>query len=185
MSRATRPGPARISGLLAATVLIAMGAVLAVGTAPAAAAKPCWEQLIDDWTLDGRIDGTYSRKCLEEARRHLPEDVRAYSDIEEKIDLAIQDGSRSVQGSSGGGDSGDDPPASRAPRDQEGEPQPRPTGPRDESPIQGILTAAGPTDADSIPLPLIVLAGLALLLMTAGAAGLANRKLKARRLRSR
>lgn len=162
-----------------------MGAVLAVGTAPAAAAEPCWKQLIDDWSADGRIDGTYSRKCIEEARRHLPEDIRAYSDIEEKLDLARQDVSRSVQG--GGGDSGDDAPTSRAPRDQEGKTTPRPTGtgPRDESPIQGILTAAGPTDADSIPLPLIVLAGLALLLMTAGAAGLANRKLKARRVKSR
>jgi polyhydroxyalkanoate synthesis regulator phasin len=182
MSRATRPGPARICGLLAATMLMAMGALAAIGTAPAEAAKPCWERLMDDWIADGRIDGTYSRKCMEEARKNLPEDVRAYSDIEEKIDSAIQNVSRSVQG--GGGGSGADPPTSGTPRNDEGEPQPRPTGtgPRNESPIQSVL-AKGTTDADSIPLPLIVLAALALLLMAAGAAGLVARKLQARRAR--
>jgi hypothetical protein len=180
MSRATLPGPARTLAALAAMLLFATAGVLALGTAPAAAAKPCWERLIDDWILDGRIDGTYSRKCMEEARRNLPEDVRAYSDIEEKIDSAMQDVSRSVQG---GGGSGDDPPTGRAPRNDEGEPQPRPAaGPRDEGPIQSALNSST-TDADSIPLPLIILAALALLLMAAGAAGLAARKLQARRAR--
>ena len=126
MSRATRSGPARICGLLAATVLMATGAVLALGTAPAEAAKPCWERLMDDWIADGRIDGTYSRKCIEEARKNLPEDVRAYSDFEEKIDSKIQEVTRSVQG--GGGGSDDDPPTGVTPRNDEGEPQPRPTG---------------------------------------------------------
>jgi hypothetical protein len=179
MSRATLPGPARTLAALAAMLLFATAGVLALGTAPAAAAKPCWERLIDDWILDGRIDGTYSRKCIEDARKHLPEDVRAYSDIEEKLDGELQDVSRSVQG----GGSGDDPPTGRAPRNDEGEPQPRPgPGPRDEGPIQSVL-GSGTNDADSIPLPLIILAALALLLMAAGAAGLAARKLQARRAR--
>jgi len=39
----------------------------------------------------------------------------------------------------------------------------------------------GPRNADSIPLPLIILAGLALLLIAAGGAGLVSRRLRARR----
>ena len=54
------------------------------------------------------------------------------------------------------------------------------TGPRDEGPIQSVLGYRA-SDADSIPIPLIVLAGLALLLMAAGGAGFAARKLQARR----
>jgi hypothetical protein len=40
----------------------------------------------------------------------------------------------------------------------------------------------GPRNADSIPLPLIILAGLALLLITAGGAGLVSRRLRARKV---
>ena len=40
----------------------------------------------------------------------------------------------------------------------------------------------GPRNADSIPLPLIILAGLALLLIAAGGAGLVSRRLRARKV---
>ncbi|HEX9350175.1 MAG TPA: hypothetical protein VF877_02760 [Gaiellaceae bacterium] len=40
----------------------------------------------------------------------------------------------------------------------------------------------GPRNADSIPLPLIILAGLALILITAGGAGLVSRRLRARKV---
>jgi hypothetical protein len=40
----------------------------------------------------------------------------------------------------------------------------------------------GPRNADSIPLPLIILAGLAFLLVAAGGAGLVSRRLRARKV---
>jgi hypothetical protein len=44
-----------------------------------------------------------------------------------------------------------------------------------------LLDAIGPNNADSIPLPLIFLAGLALVLTAAGAAGMVTRRVQARR----
>jgi hypothetical protein len=44
-----------------------------------------------------------------------------------------------------------------------------------------LLGAIGPNNADSIPLPLIFLAGLALVLTAAGAAGMITRHVQARR----
>jgi hypothetical protein len=178
MSHATPLPPARLLALLAATLLTAVG-LLAFGSSPAQAAKPCWERVIDDWTDNGRIDGVYSARCLEEARKNLPEDVRAYSDIEEKLDAELQESGRTAQGGSGsgsGGSGGSDEPDIRV----VGEPEPD-TGPKDEGPIDSVLGKTQ-TDASSIPLPLIILATLALLLMAAGASGIVARKLKARRI---
>ena len=176
MSRATPLSPARTFALLAATLLTAMG-LLMVAASPAQAAKPCWERVIDDWLDNGRIDGVYSASCIEKAREELPEDIRAYSDIEEKLDAELQDAGRSAQGGSGSGGSGGG--GSETNPRVVGEPEPD-TGPKDEGPIQSVL-GSGNTDASSIPLPLIILAALALLLLAAGASGLVARKLKARR----
>jgi hypothetical protein len=184
MSRATTTATsARALAIFAAALVGATAVLLTVGAAPAQSAKPCWERVIDDWLDNGRIDGVYSARCIEEARKNLPEDVRAYSDIEEKLDAKLQETGRSPQGGGGsGGNSGsggsgtEDPPPPGA---VVGEPEPD-TGPRDEGPIQEVL-GAGNTDASSVPLPLIILAVLALLLLTAGGAGLLARKLQARR----
>jgi hypothetical protein len=177
MSLATACPAARLA-ILAAALLISTAAVLSLGAPPAAAkAKPCWERVLDDWVDNDRIDGVYSPACLRETLKHLPEDLRAYSNIEDSIKQAGQDElrTRRLQGGSGGGPGG---------ADEEGEPrvrevEPR-TGPRDEGPIQSAL-GYGTSDASSIPLPLIVLAVLALLLIAAGSARLVARKLKARR----
>jgi hypothetical protein len=186
MSRATTTAdPARALAIFAAALVGATAVLLTLGAAPAQSAKPCWERVIDDWLDNGRIDGVYSARCIEEARKNLPEDVRAYSDIEEKLDAKLQEAGRSPQGGGGGGSGGNsgsggsgttDPPPPGA---VVGEPEPD-TGPRDEGPIQEVL-GAGNTDASSVPLPLIILAVLALLLLTAGGAGLLARKLQARR----
>jgi hypothetical protein len=161
--------------------------MVAVGLAAAtanAAEKPCWERVIDDWLDNGRFDGVYSTPCLEEARRHLPEDLRAYSDFEEKLDEALLTSTRTTQGRGGG--------ETRTPTETrpnvnkaESEEITRNVGKKREvGPIRDVLNAAGPTSADTIPLPLIILAGLALLLLALGAAGVAQRKLKARKIRS-
>lgn len=175
MSRATPLSLARAFALLAVT-FVAVGGLLALGASPVQAAKPCWERVIDDWLDNGRIDGVYSARCIEDARKHLPEDVRAYSDIEEKLDAELQENVRSAQGRGG---SGGGPGGANSRRRVIGEPEPD-TGPREEGPIQSVL-GSGTTDASSIPLPLIILAALALVLIAAGAAGLVARKLSARR----
>jgi hypothetical protein len=53
-------------------------------------------------------------------------------------------------------------------------------------PAKGLFSKGfnkvGPRNADSIPLPLIILAGLAFLLIAAGGAGLVSRRLRARKV---
>ena len=190
MSRATTTAaPARALAIFAAALVGATAVLLTLGASPAQSAKPCWERVIDDWLDNGRIDGVYSARCIEEARKNLPEDVRAYSDIEEKLDAKLQEAGRAPQGGGGGG-SGDNTGGSGGSTDPSappttsvvGEPEPD-TGPRDEGPIQEVL-GAGNTDASSVPLPLIILAVLALLLLAAGGSGLIARKLRARRAAS-
>jgi hypothetical protein len=189
MSRAIVAPPARSLTALAAIVLVAIGAVLAVGAAPAKAAKPCWERVIDDWVDNEVLDGVYSTNCLAAAREHVPEDLRTYTDIIDKIDAARQAAVRRLQstggsGSGSGSSSGSNSDGTVKPSSEAPEPEPDVGPVKDEGPISSVLSK-GTDDASSIPVPLIVLAGLALLLMAAGGAGFAHRKLHARRVSSR
>jgi hypothetical protein len=185
VSRVTA-SPGRKSAYLLIVLALACAAVAALSapsTAEAAQAKPCWKRLIDDWVDNGRFDHFYSANCIAEARQHLPEDIRAYSDIEEKMDAMRQEAVRRVQSVSPPTSGQSDPPSQPPVRSQTGEPVPQATpghDPRDPGPIVQALNK-DTTNADSIPLPLILLAGLALLLMAAGASGIIHRKLQARR----
>ena len=41
--------------------------------------RPCWKTVIQDWYVDGSLDGVYARRCYREALDELP--VRAYSKL--------------------------------------------------------------------------------------------------------
>jgi hypothetical protein len=143
---------------LLALVLVALAAA-----APASAAKPCWRQVLDDWTDNTRLNKTYPISCYDSALKNLPEDIVSYTDAYDHIADARQDalqGDRVLSGSEGGGND-DDPDGGGGPL--------------------GDVLGAGTDSADSIPLPLLILGGLATLLMAAGGAGLLSRKLQARR----
>jgi hypothetical protein len=165
-------------------ILLVFGAGILATASPAMAAKsqPCWKQVVNDWSQDGSIDGAYSARCIDEALAKVPEDIRAYSDFEEQARAARLAASRSLQ-SSGGSDTGDssdsgdsdDDAATIKPREPN-------TGPKDETLIQSALGTNG-NNADSVPLPLLILLALAGALLTAGAVGLGTRKLRAQRAR--
>ena len=55
------------------------------------------------------------------------------------------------------------------------------SGPGHDGLIPKAIKAIGPNNANSIPLPLVILGVLALILVAAGAAGLVARKLQERR----
>jgi hypothetical protein len=173
----SRPRVVPFAVFVAAT-LAGVAALLAIGTPSAEAAKPCWKRALDDWSDNGRMDDVYSQACIQAAIDNLPEDLRIYSNAPEIIGGARQRSvrDRSLQGTSG------QPPAAKAPTGEVTPVEPE-TGPRDEGPIESVL-GSGTTDASSIPLPLMLLAGLALVLMAAGGAGFARRKLAARRIES-
>ena len=138
---------------------------LTVTAQPASAQTACWKQIIDDWVNDGVIEGVYPLHCYGEAINHVPNDLRQYTDIVEKITAARQRGSRL--------------------RFLAGRTPPPPTVASPNDPSGGVYNSAidklGPTNSDSIPLPLLILGGLALVMLATGAVGLASRHLKARK----
>ena len=151
-------------------MLVATFGVLAlsVGAAAASAKTPCWRQIQNDWVDNRSIPTTYPLHCYREAIAHVPEDLRQYSSIEEDILAARQ------LAASG-----------RTLQNRQTPPQPNSTGEQND-PDQTLFTKGfdklGPDNADSIPLPLLILAGLSLLLIAAGAAGLVARRLRARKV---
>jgi hypothetical protein len=184
-----------IRRLLILVVLVGATAAVAIGPDPAAAApKPCWKRLINDW-YDGRIDNVYPVKCYREAIKHLPEDVESYSDAREDIQRALLSAIRASGGELGPNDpvpaqqgGGEDPgqtttePGAAGGNGGDGgsgEAAQPPSGGGDD----GVLGAVKPANADSVPIPLLVLAGLALVLLAAAAAGFAARRIQARRVR--
>jgi len=170
------------------------GVLLAATIAgPASAATPCWRLLINDW-WDGRIDKVYEVRCYEQAMDHAGEDLGRYSDLEEDLKRALQGALRGQNGKGGetrstaavppsseGHDPGaeDDlqaaPPTVTPPPGDSGRDQPK-------GAFKRALDFLGPNNAGSIPLPLLFLAGLAFLLMAAGATGMVARRVQERRV---
>ena len=143
-------------------------AALTVGAPAASAKSPCWRLILNEWTDNRQISTTYPLHCYRDAIAHVPEDLLVYTDIELDIDAARQQAARGVRTiqSSGG--------SSQAQRRHD--------------PDAGLFTQGfdklGPNNADSMPLPLLILAGLALLLVAAGAAGLISRRFRTGRVSS-
>ena len=115
---------------------------------------------------DGAIEGVYPLHCYGEAIKHVPSDLAQYTGIIDDITAARQQAARGVRTTQGhtGGSSAE---------------------PTSNDPSGGVYNQAidklGPTDSDSLPLPLLILAGLALVMLATGAVGLASRHLKARK----
>ena len=156
-------------------MLVAALAALALGVAapPAAARTPsCARQIIEDWHDNGRIDRTYPLHCYREAIAAVPEDLRAYTGIVEDIQGARQQASRS---SNTRRLFGVDPKAIKsAKKNAANDP--------DRALFAQGLNKLGSRNVDTVPLPLLIMAGLSLLLISAGAAGLVARRLRARKV---
>ena len=196
-ARFRRAFPLPVTGrrLLILVVLLAALAAVASGPEPAAAAtKPCWKRLINDW-YDGRIDNVYPVKCYREAIKHLPEDVESYSDAREDIERALLSAIRQSGGKLGPNDPvpaqtrsrprSQQPTTTPVETDTDGENTALPSGGNDSGggSGDGVLGVVKPANADSVPIPLLVLAGLALVLLAAASAGYAARRIQARRVR--
>ncbi len=178
-----------LAGAFAAAVLTALSLA-----GPAGAAPSCARAVIDDWYADGRVDGTYALHCYDEAIDILPRDVRDYSSAKEDIQRALQAAKRGEDappaqtdptpeeeggtsgGGTGGGSGGSGTPGSE-PTPSEGA---GPTDGETSSEAGGVTEAED--SASSVPIPLLILAGLAILLVAAGAAGYVIRRVQARRV---
>jgi hypothetical protein len=174
-------------------LLLAVLAVLVVGAGCATAAStkstkhsaPCWKTLINDW-YDGRIDGTYPIHCYREALDHLPTDVETYSSARDDIKQALEERitqSHTQGGSSGGTGSGGTGGGTKGTGGKDsGGTGSGGSGTKGNGPIGNAIKGIGPSKADSVPVPLIVLGGVALLLMALGGAGFLARRVRTRKL---
>lgn len=163
--------PKRLA-LLAA--LVAALATVAAGPAVAGARTACWQKVIHDYTdADGQITGHYSRPCLRAALKNAPEDLKDYTGILDAISaLLYGNGSGSQSGGNGSGtqqsgSSGEmNPRATAAERAALAKEQARKA--KEAVPHAGTKESI-PESSRSIPLPLILLAGIGLAAVLAAA----------------
>jgi hypothetical protein len=186
--------------LVALLIVGASGAF--IGVAPAASkvtkdTTPCWKTLINDW-YDGRIDGIYPIHCYRDALKHLPADLETYGSARDDIQQALQKriiesrsgntattgtGTTTTTPGGGGGGSGGNGGGSGGGSGGGGSTQ---GGDGSQSasggPFNDAINATKPGSADSLPVPLLVLGGVALALMAAGGAGFLARRSRLRRM---
>jgi hypothetical protein len=159
---------------LLSTAALAVFLTLATAAPAAAGTTPCWKQVINDW-YDGRIDNIYPAHCYQEAIAHLPEDVQTYSSAKDEINRALFASLRHDRDGFGGAPGG----GSLGPSDG------GLSGPSDGDAPGGILArlleSLGPSNAESVPLPLLVLAAIALLLLAAAGGSFVARRIQAQR----
>jgi hypothetical protein len=158
-------------------VVLAVAAIAGLGRVDKAQAKiesKCSAALIHDWYVDGRIDQTYPVHCYREALRDIPEDQFVYGTLRDDLTRALQSVIRNNNGDvgpntpvpgngPGGGNSG-----GGSSKEHEGF-------------FTRIARALGPDTADSIPVPLLILGGLAFLLMAAALVSFVARRVQAKR----
>src|SRR6266568_1325155 len=179
VSRTPQPGPrmARFWKPLILLVLAAGIAAAALGTAQPAQARSmsdCSKALIHDWYVDGRVDNTYPVHCYREALKNIPEDQVVYGTLRQDLTRALQSTIREH----GGHVNGDTLVVPLAgPGGGSGPSRTGGTG----GIFHWLAQKLGPSTADSIPIPLLILGGLAFALMAAAAVSLLARRLQARR----
>lgn len=181
-----------IRRLAAALALVVAGLGLALLASPgdAAAAPQCAKLVVADWYGDGRVDKVYPLHCYSDAIRSLPVDVLDYSNAKEDILRALSyakrgepdpgnaGGGSAGGGGTGGGGNGNGGGSEGPGTSTGGRPVTDPDGTNGAETLAGgeAVDTSGPS---SIPVPLIVLGGLALLLLAAGAAGYVSRRAQA------
>jgi hypothetical protein len=165
-------------------LLALLAGLMAATASPAAAATPCWKRVINQWLNNQPINTHYKPQCYQQALKHVPEDLRDYSDITDAISIALQNalrGDKSGGASGGGGTQSSGGTSSNGNGTSNADSKPRRLqSVPDRSYYRRAIDNLGTTSADSLPIPLLVLAGLgtALLLSAAGLA--AHKRLKAR-----
>lgn len=159
-------------------LLAALAVGAALGTAQPAQARSmstCSKALIHDWYVDGRVDNTYPVHCYREALKNIPEDQIIYGSLRQDLTRALQSAIRQHGGHvtgdtlvvpiGGGGGNGPNGGGSGG----------------SGGVFHWLAQKLGPSTADSIPIPLLILGGLAFALMAAAGVSLIARRMQARR----
>ncbi len=176
--------------LLVLAFVVGLLATLSLAGPAAAATKSCADDVVADWYGDGRVDKVFPLECYREAIRSLPVDVLDYSNAKQDILRALAFARKGTadpgpsgapQPTAGGGTDGTaEPGEAQNPGEDPADPG-QPTHPGDEGTDTNASGAVDTSGPSSLPIPLLILGGLALLLLAAGAAGYINRRAHSRR----
>ena len=117
-----------------------------------AATSPCAEALLADWLDNSRIDRVYPLPCYEAAIDAIPDDLRDYTDAADVIARAFRSATgRELE--------------TRTPQGRQAEPPPA-----------NVVPVVASSSPSSVPVPLVVLAALALAVLAAGGLGYVARR---------
>jgi hypothetical protein len=185
MTMTPRPS-LRVILALAAIALVAVPAASAAPAATLHATSGCDLQVINDWLKDGQVNRIYAIPCYTQAIQRLNSmpDVKGYSSATDDIHDALLAAIRQDRGggSTGGGGSSDGGNSGGSSSSSGGGDTSSASGTGDKSVIRHLADRIGPGDAQSIPLPLLVLGGLAVLLLLAAGGTWLARRVQARRM---
>jgi hypothetical protein len=175
--------------------LVVVAALAALAGAPSAAAAPaatskatskCWLQVVNDWLAHGSVTNYYAIPCYTQAIQHLSAypDIKQYSSAIDDIHRALLAAIHQERGGGGPNSSGGGPTdLGGGGSTGGGGGSSTGGGSGAHNGVLGKLAAdIGPGNAQSIPLPLLVLGGLALLLLLTAAATWLARRLQSRRV---
>lgn len=138
--------------------------------------------MVGDWFDDGRVGKLYPLQCYRQAIANLPPDVLDYSNAKEEIGRAL---AFAKQGKPDPGGKDPTPPTTPSGTTPSGttpsgtgttETTPRATGTTETTLTPTVTQTAGTSEPSSVPIPLLVLGGLAVLLLAAGSAGYLRRR---------
>lgn len=174
---------------LVRTVVLA-GAVLLAFAGPAAAAPACWKTLLNDW-YDGAIEKTYAIACYQQAIDHLPTDAQLYSSAKDDIlramnqAIALQTTTTTVASTTATPTTTatttttSSVPTETTTTATETTAPSTTTTSSGRKPPKGVVAVVSldSGDADSFPLPLLILGGLAIFLVAAGIVGMIWRRM--------
>jgi len=184
----------RFARAFAALVALLAGGLVALALAgTASATTPCGKKVLEDWFDNGRIDKIYPPHCYEDAIDAIPDELRDYADAEEVISRALQASLRGELApggrdpTPGDGNTGDNddrnspnnPNNPNNPKNPGGPGDPNdPTDPGDVPEATPPVDTSGPS---TVPIPLLVLGGMSVALLAAGALGYLSRRRQAAR----
>ena len=165
--------------LLLLFVLAAVAIPVAI-PATASAAVPCRIKVYNDWYGDGKIASTYPLACYRDALKHMRAGDTVYSSLSDDIHSALQaaiarsHGKTHVPAEVGKGLSKVGPSGVLVADHTKKTYAP----PKNDSSAATSVSAAPVADATSsgVPLPLLVLGGIAILLAAAGGLGMIARR---------
>ena len=138
-----------------------------MATPARASQSECGREIIDEWVRSETVSSGYELHCYREAIALVPNDLRDYSSIVDDILAARQRASRKNSRFLTGSGS-----------QQAQQAQAKPG----KGLFQEAFDTVNARSVDTVPLPLLILAGLSVALITAGGAGLVTRRVKARKI---